>query len=266
MPIHRMKRPAPLVLESMTRQPRAEVSADGVYREGGFEISRSGIVSEGAGDAAPPEGPDAAGAHPAVTATTGATEAETEGQEGHETEAVPDPGVAVPAAAGKTVLDARKGLRYEDFRVLRVLGKGSGGIVHLAEHVPTGRLVAMKTVSFMSSEGGDDEKGVGADGAEKPSRMVSELLALDATGHCENVVAFYGAFFVDGATRILLEYMDAGSLKDLLVHGPVPMNVLGAIAEQVLHGLVYLHSRHLIHRGLLYFSSLVFPSPRLWSC
>ena len=156
----------------------------------------------------------------------------------------------------------RKGLRFEDFRILRVLGKGSGGIVHLAEHVPTGRLVAMKTVSFMSSEGGDDDRGVGADGAEKPSRMVSELLALDATGHCENVVAFYGAFFVDGATRILLEYMDAGSLKDLLVHGPIPMNVLGAIAEQVLHGLVYLHSRHLIHRGLQC-STLVYLAPHL---
>ena len=270
MPIHRMKRPAPLVLESMTRQPRAEVSADGVYREGGFEISRSGIVSETAAPA-DTEDAEAAVAAAATTAPEGidttAAAATAHTEEDEETEAaaggaLPEPGMAVPAAAGAAALDARKGLRFEDFRILRVLGKGSGGIVHLAEHVPTGRLVAMKTVSFMSSEGGDDDRGVGADGAEKPSRMVSELLALDATGHCENVVAFYGAFFVDGATRILLEYMDAGSLKDLLVHGPIPMNVLGAIAEQVLHGLVYLHSRHLIHRGLQC-STLVYLAPHL---
>lgn len=270
MPIHRMKRPAPLVLESMTRQPRAEVSADGVYREGGFEISRSGIVSE---PAAPADTEDAEAAVAAAATTapegidTAAAAATAHAEEDEETGAaaggaLPEPGMAVPAAAGAAALDARKGLRFEDFRILRVLGKGSGGIVHLAEHVPTGRLVAMKTVSFMSSEGGDDDRGVGADGAEKPSRMVSELLALDATGHCENVVAFYGAFFVDGATRILLEYMDAGSLKDLLVHGPIPMNVLGAIAEQVLHGLVYLHSRHLIHRGLQC-STLVYLAPHL---
>lgn len=133
-------------------------------------------------------------------------------------------------------------MRYEDFQLVKVLGKGSSGIVHLAVNKKTGLKVAMKTVSVDASDGSED--------TSKPSRMVSELLALDAMGRCDNVVAFYGAFFVDGATRILLEYMDAGSLKDLLVHGPVPMNVLGAIAEQVLAGLVYLHSRHLIHRGL----------------
>lgn len=248
MPIHRTKRPAPLVLESVTRLPRGEVGADGVYREGGFEISRSGIVSEGtsaAGGASAAEKDSAASTESVNAGTTTAAAAPATGHvEDEETQGT------APAAGPETALDARKGLRLEDFRILRVLGKGSGGIVHLAEHVPTGRLVAMKTVSFLSSEGGDDERG--ADGAARPSRMVSELLALDATGRCENVVAFYGAFFVDGATRIVLEYMDAGSLKDLLVHGPIPMNVLGAIAEQVLHGLVYLHSRHLIHRGLYF--------------
>lgn len=53
---------------------------------------------------------------------------------------------------------------------------------------------------------------------------------------------YHQAFFDNGAITILMEYMDKGSLADLLkVHAKIPERYVAAIARQTVAGLQYLH-------------------------
>lgn len=76
---------------------------------------------------------------------------------------------------------------------------------------------------------------------------------------CENIITFYGAYFTEGNVKVLLEYMNLGSLDRVLkgiktknLSAPcVPESILSKITSQILNGLFYLHkNKHQIHRDI----------------
>jgi serine/threonine protein kinase len=69
---------------------------------------------------------------------------------------------------------------------------------------------------------------------------------------CDNIVRSYGAFLKDGLVHIALEYMDAGSLADVVKEvGKIPEIIIGLITVQILRGLDYLHkTMKVIHRDI----------------
>ena len=87
---------------------------------------------------------------------------------------------------------------------------------------------------------------------KKIKHLVTELRTLHLST-CAHIVSFHGAFYRDAAIYLCLEYMDFGSLADLLKMvdlAIVPERILANIARQVLAGLDYLHNaRRIIHRG-----------------
>lgn len=68
----------------------------------------------------------------------------------------------------------------------------------------------------------------------------------------ENIVRSYGAFLKDGNVHIALEYMDAGSLADVIKEvGKIPEQIIGLMTVQILRGLEYLHKvKHVTHRDI----------------
>lgn len=125
-----------------------------------------------------------------------------------------------------------------DLQTLKVLGHGSGGTVNKALHVPSKRVVALKVITL------DIKESV-------RKQIILELKTL-YRNQSEYVVSLYDAFYTEGSIFIALEYMDGGSLADLLkASGKVSERVLANVTTQVLRGLVYLHkSLHLIHRDI----------------
>jgi len=63
---------------------------------------------------------------------------------------------------------------------------------------------------------------------------------------------FFDAFYDEGSVFIALEFMNGGSLGDVLKNaGVIPEQILVKIVMQVLKGLNYLHkSLHLVHRDI----------------
>ena len=61
-----------------------------------------------------------------------------------------------------------------------------------------------------------------------------------------------GAFFDKGQFSIVLEYMDGGSLSDVVrAHTKIPEPYLALITRHVLEGLLYLHKDlRIIHRDI----------------
>eukprot|EP01105_Mastigella_eilhardi_P016273 TRINITY_DN3710_c0_g5_i1.p1 TRINITY_DN3710_c0_g5~~TRINITY_DN3710_c0_g5_i1.p1 ORF type:complete len:417 (+),score=91.77 TRINITY_DN3710_c0_g5_i1:898-2148(+) len=127
-------------------------------------------------------------------------------------------------------------MRLDDLQVIKPLGKGSGGEVKKVLHVPTNTVYALKVVKLEVEE-------------VVRKRILLELKTLYKL-QAENVIAFYDAFFTEGCIHMVLEYMDVGSLQDIIRKGPIKEQTLANIALQVLRGLAYIHKQHLIHRDI----------------
>ncbi|KYQ99948.1 MAP kinase kinase [Tieghemostelium lacteum] len=129
-------------------------------------------------------------------------------------------------------------LDLKDLKIIKILGRGAGGIVKLAYHQNSGTYFALKVITLDIQEN-----------ARK--QILLELKTLYKT-HCKWVVSFYDAFYTDGSIHIALEYMQRGSLADIIKRTQtLPEPILSRITYQVLEGLVYLHRQlHTIHRDI----------------
>lgn len=116
------------------------------------------------------------------------------------------------------------------------LGKGNYGTVHRVLHRPTGVTMAMKAIRLELDHG-------------KLNAIIMELDILHKAV-APQIVEFYGAFFVEGAVGICMEYMDGGSMEKLYAGG-VEEGVLAKVATAVVTGLRVLKDEHnIIHRDV----------------
>ena len=91
------------------------------------------------------------------------------------------------------------------------------------------------------------------------SKLNAILMELDILHRAvvNEIVEFYGAFFIESCVYYCMEYMDAGSLDKLQGAG-VPEEVLARIAACMVRGLKFLKDDlQIIHRGTL---SIITPS------
>lgn len=132
-----------------------------------------------------------------------------------------------------------------------VLGRGASGVVHKALHVPSLLLVAVKVIPVFENE--------------KRHQLIAELKTLynnlstltdDPKAKavaCPEIVCLYDAFMNpnEGNVSIVVEYMDGGSLQDIVETGGCKSeSVLASISYRVLKGLAFLHSTHQLHRDI----------------
>jgi mitogen-activated protein kinase kinase 3 len=114
----------------------------------------------------------------------------------------------------------------DELTVGEVIGRGASSYVQQAKHIPSGTMLALKVVN-MFDKGNRDQ-------------LMREIECLyDAS--CPALVRFFGAFYRDGTISIALEYMDGGSLANVLHQvGPLGEGVLAHIAYQICYGLQYM--------------------------
>ncbi|CAO2833592.1 unnamed protein product [Amaranthus hypochondriacus] len=127
-----------------------------------------------------------------------------------------------------------------EMRVFGAIGSGASSIVQRAIHIPTHRIIALKKINIFEKE--------------KRQQLLTEIRTLCEAPCNEGLVEFYGAFYIpdSGQISIALEYMDGGSLADIIrVQKYLPESILSAIVRKLLLGLSYLHGvRHLVHRDI----------------
>nr|AWR92605.1 MKK6 [Chrysanthemum x morifolium] len=126
----------------------------------------------------------------------------------------------------------------EDLETIKVIGKGSGGVVQLVRHKWIGTLFALKVIQMNIQE--DIRK-----------QIVQEL-KINQASQCPHIVVCYHSFYHNGAISLVFEYMDRGSLTDVIRQLKTILEpYLAVLCKQVLQGLVYLHhDRHVIHRDI----------------
>ncbi|KAL5572776.1 hypothetical protein UlMin_022373 [Ulmus minor] len=127
-----------------------------------------------------------------------------------------------------------------EMRIFGAIGSGASSVVQRAIHIPTHRILALKKINIFEKE--------------KRQQLLTEIRTLCEAPCYEGLVEFHGAFYIpdSGQISIALEYMDGGSLADvLLLRKRIPEPVLSSMLQKLLHGLSYLHGvRHLVHRDI----------------
>ncbi|KAA1476098.1 kinase-like protein [Dentipellis sp. KUC8613] len=121
------------------------------------------------------------------------------------------------------------------------LGEGAGGAVHEVKDIRTGVLMARKTITTR----------------EAPMKqLLRELGVITSIAHV-NIIHFYGAYMSPSSSeiKVVMEVCEGKSLeavgKRIKERGArVGEKVAGRLAEGVLQGLAYLHSKRLIHRDI----------------
>lgn len=128
----------------------------------------------------------------------------------------------------------------ERYRIMGVLGEGGMGTVFRAEHLASGRRVALKQ---LRPEQSFDSTAV--------ERFQREARAATATGH-ENVVKVLDVGFDElGAPFIVMELLAGVTLAERLTdQGRVSVNETVEIACQILAGLDAVHAQKIVHRDL----------------
>ena len=125
-------------------------------------------------------------------------------------------------------------LSLEQLELGRCLGRGASAVVYFARHKATGQLLALKKLGIHSAE----ERRV----------LLAELKALVAVS-TPFLVHLYDAFFDGDCVYMALEYMDAGTLEQVIqARGRMPAAVAAVVATHLTQGLLFLAHVQRLHR------------------
>eukprot|EP00123_Amoebidium_parasiticum_P011813 comp20914_c0_seq1/m.27887 comp20914_c0_seq1/g.27887 ORF comp20914_c0_seq1/g.27887 comp20914_c0_seq1/m.27887 type:complete len:570 (-) comp20914_c0_seq1:564-2273(-) len=118
----------------------------------------------------------------------------------------------------------------------QVIGKGASGSVYMAEG-PDGELVALKEMKLAEQD--------------RIDLIANEIIVMKESKH-PNIVNYVDSFLVDNTLWVAMEYMQGGSLTDVIEHNfcTIPEPMMACIIKQTLLGLDHLHQRGVIHRDI----------------
>ena len=138
----------------------------------------------------------------------------------------------------ETTLYLTPGQLIDHYRVMGLIGKGGMGIVYKAEDTRLMRTVAIKVFSKRA-----DSKWA----AE--SRYLGEARAGSAINH-PNIVTIYEVGETPDITYIIMEYVEAQTLSELIDSRALDPRQILSIAIQICEALAEVHSRRIIHRDV----------------
>ncbi len=140
--------------------------------------------------------------------------------------------------ASKSVIVPVDGTAEAAYERLRLLGEGGGGRTWLARDRARERLVVLK-------------EPLGAAASEQLRARVLEEAQLARRVRHPNVVEVHEVTERDGRPVIVMEYMEGGSLLDVLRHeAPLDPGRAVPLVVQVLAGLEAVHHRDILHRDI----------------
>jgi serine/threonine protein kinase len=124
------------------------------------------------------------------------------------------------------------------YQILRLLGRGASGAVYQARHQSLNRVVALKLLLT----------GPGTSLPDR-SRFVAEAEVI-ARLHHSNIVQIYEVGAHHDQPFLALEFVDGGTLTEVLNGKPQPVAAAVQLIEQLALAIQHAHERHVLHRDL----------------
>ncbi|HVG19514.1 MAG TPA: serine/threonine-protein kinase, partial [Blastocatellia bacterium] len=138
----------------------------------------------------------------------------------------------------ETDLYLTPGQLIDHYRVIGLIGKGGMGIVYKAEDTRLMRTVAIKVFSKRADSKWAAESG-----------YLREARAGSAINH-PNIVTIHEIGETADITYIIMEYVEAQTLGELIDSRALDPRQILSIAIQICDGLAEVHSRRIIHRDV----------------
>jgi TolB-like protein/predicted Ser/Thr protein kinase len=124
------------------------------------------------------------------------------------------------------------------YQVLEELGQGGMGVVYKARDTRLGRLAAVKVLR-------PDSPG----GTDATRRFLREAQTASALNH-PNILTIYEIGTDASVDYIAMEFVEGGTLADLIASGPLPAERALRLASQVADALAVAHAASIVHRDL----------------
>ncbi|GAA5883448.1 hypothetical protein JCM3774_005955 [Rhodotorula dairenensis] len=121
------------------------------------------------------------------------------------------------------------------YRNLVKIGQGASGGVYTAYQVGTNLSVAIKQMNLEQQP--------------KQDLIINEILVMKESRH-PNIVNYIDSFLVGGDLWVCMEYMEGGSLTDVVTANIMSEGQIAAVSREVLQGLKHLHEHGVIHRDI----------------
>lgn len=123
----------------------------------------------------------------------------------------------------------------EKFSKLVKIGQGASGGVYTAHDADTNASVAVKQMNL--------------DKQPKKELIINEILVMKGSKH-RNIVNFIDSYLLKGDLWVIMEYMEGGSLTDVVTHCILTEEQISTVTRETLQGLKFLHSKGVIHRDI----------------
>jgi p21-activated kinase 1 len=124
---------------------------------------------------------------------------------------------------------------YERYHDLVKVGQGASGGVYTAFDDVTNQCVAIKQMELEKQP--------------KKELIINEILVMKGSKH-GNIVNFIESYLLKKDLWVVMEYMEGGSLTDIVTHSLMTEGQMGAVCRETLKGLRFLHSKGIIHRDI----------------
>jgi len=132
------------------------------------------------------------------------------------------------------------GMVVEDlYRIEGEIARGGMGVIHKAKELATNNSVIIKSLLPKLAQDSECKK-----------RFIREAEEWVKLGPHPNIVRAYTAHEIDYLPRIVAEYIEGGTLFDLLCQGLLPLRRALEIAAQICWGMAYAHQKGIAHRDL----------------
>jgi serine/threonine protein kinase/tetratricopeptide (TPR) repeat protein len=124
------------------------------------------------------------------------------------------------------------------YEILEELGRGGMGVVYKARQTVLDRIVALKMILTGPHAG-----------PEARARFRAEARAAAGLRH-PNIVQIYEVGEHDGLPYLALEYVEGGSLAQLLARHPLPPRQAAEVVEALARAVHHAHEHGIVHRDL----------------
>ncbi|OSC98849.1 kinase-like protein [Trametes coccinea BRFM310] len=139
-----------------------------------------------------------------------------------------------------TIVEGKRVLTVDDFRIIRVLGEGGQGLVLLVQDHVTDRLFALKVISK------DSVKYL-----DHVAKVLIEKDAMQALAGNPFFVGIKGSFEDEDNFLFLMDYYPGGTLHEKIQRvGRLPMWMARRYAAQLILAMEELHRHRIIHRDI----------------
>ncbi|KAK5661974.1 hypothetical protein OQA88_10085 [Cercophora sp. LCS_1] len=123
----------------------------------------------------------------------------------------------------------------EVYRGFTKIGQGASGGVYTGHEKGTNRLVAIKQMNLEQQP--------------KKDLIINEILVMKESSH-PNIVNFIDSFLCGGELWVVMEFMEGGSLTDVVTFNIMTEGQIASVCRETLRGLQHLHSKGVIHRDI----------------